>query len=201
VPALGGQTRSVINPATEEVVGEVAEAGADDLDNAVLAARRAFDEGWGDTSPRQRAVVLRRFVETLTARRDDAIDRVITEVGTPIKLARGLQVQAPLEHLADMVDRVLGTFQFMIPMPPTFGAGIGQGVVLYEPAGVVAAITPFNYPFFTCLSKVGPALAAGCTVVLKPAPATPLSALLLAEVADEAGLPPGVLNVVTSGDA
>ncbi|ETB15927.1 hypothetical protein O983_27975 [Mycobacterium avium 09-5983] len=111
----------------------------------------------------------------------------------------GLQVAAPLDHLADMVDRVLATYQFMTPMPATFGAGIGQGVVIREAAGVVAAITPFNYPFFTCLSKVGPALAAGCTVVLKPAPATPLSALLLAEVADEAGLPPGVLNVITSG--
>jgi aldehyde dehydrogenase (NAD+) len=201
VPAVSGQTQSVINPATEELAGEVSDAGTDDVDRAVMAARRAFDEGpWGDTSPRQRAVVLRRFVDRLTARRDEAIDRVITEVGTPIKLARGLQVQTPLEHLADMVDRVLATFQFMTPMPPTFGAGIGQGVVLHEPVGVVAAITPFNYPFFTCLCKVGPALAAGCTVVLKPAPATPLSALLLAEVADEAGLLPGVLNVVTSGD-
>jgi aldehyde dehydrogenase (NAD+) len=199
--ALDGRTRPVINPATEAPVGEVAEGSAADAERAVDAARMAFDEGpWGSASPRERGVLLRRFAELLASRRDDAIDRVVTEVGTPIKLAQGLQVAVPLDHLADMVDRVLVTYRFMTPMPPTFGAGIGQGVVIREPAGVVAAITPFNYPFFTCLSKVGPALAAGCTVVLKPAPATPLSALLLAEVADEAGLPPGVLNVVTSGD-
>jgi aldehyde dehydrogenase (NAD+) len=199
--ALAGRTRPVINPATEAPVAEVTEGSAADAERAVDAARMAFDEGpWGRASPRERAVVLRRFAEMLASRRDDAIDRVVTEVGTPIKLAQGLQVAVPLDHLADMVERVLASYRFMTPIPPTFGAGIGQGVVIREPAGVVAAITPFNYPFFTCLSKVGPALAAGCTVVLKPAPATPLSALLLAEVADEAGLPAGVLNVITSGD-
>ncbi|MGH7858490.1 MAG: aldehyde dehydrogenase family protein, partial [Candidatus Binatia bacterium] len=93
--------------------------------------------------------------------------------------------------------RVLPTFPFTTPMPPTFGLGIGQGVVRREPAGVVSAITPFNYPFYTNLSKIAPALAAGCTVVLKPSPYTPLSALLVAEIAAEAELPPGVLNVVT----
>lgn len=199
--AVSGKTRRVIDPATELPVSEVAEASVDDVDRAVEAARRAFDEGaWGSTTPRERGEALRRFATLLQQRRQDAIDRVISEVGTPVKLAQGLQVTVPLEHLADMVDRVLETYPFVSPMPPTFGAGIGQGVVLREPAGVVAAITPFNYPFFTNLSKVGPALAAGCTVVLKPAPATPLSALLLAEVAEEAELPPGVLNVVTSGD-
>lgn len=197
----GDRTRAVVNPATEQVACEVPEASVADVDRAVDAARRAFDDGgWSDASPQDRGATLRRFVTLLEARRDDAVDRVVTEVGTPFRLARGLQVATPLEHLADMVDRVLPTYPFMTAMPPTFGDGIGQGVVIREPAGVVAAITPFNYPFFTCLSKIGPALAAGCTVVLKPAPATPLSALLLAEVADEAGLPPGVLNVVTSGD-
>jgi aldehyde dehydrogenase (NAD+) len=200
-PAGGGGTRQVIDPSTEQVVADVAEATADDIDNAVRAARTAFDDGWwGRSTPQERAVPLKRFAELLRERRDEAIERVVTEVGTPVTLARGLQVQVPLEHLADMVERVLTTYPFMTPMPPTFGAGIGQGVVLREPAGVVAAITPFNYPFFTSLSKIAPALAAGCTVVLKPAPQTPLSALLLAEAADAAGLPPGVLNVVTSGD-
>jgi aldehyde dehydrogenase (NAD+) len=200
-PPVSGMTRTVIDPATELPVSEVAEGSLDDVDRAVEAARRAFDEGpWSSSSAKERGTVLRRFATLLLQRRQDAIDRVISEVGTPVKLAQGLQVAVPLEHLADMVDRVLETYPFVSPMPPTFGAGIGQGVVLREPAGVVAAITPFNYPFFTSLSKVGPALAAGCTVVLKPAPATPLSALLLAEVAEEAELPPGVLNVVTSGD-
>ncbi len=199
--ASAGATLPVVNPATEETVAQVAQASAADVDRAVLAARRAFDEDpWGRTSPAQRAAVLRRFADRLVERRDDAVEAVITEVGAPVTLARGLQVQVALEHLTDMVDRVLSTYGFSTPMPPTFGAGIGQGVVLREPAGVVAAVTPFNYPFLCNLSKVAPALAAGCTVVLKPAPATPLSALLLAEVADEIGLPPGVLNVVPSAD-
>lgn len=202
VPSAGNRTRPVVNPATEQAVCEVSEASAADIDTAVAAARRAFDDGrWSELPLRDRGTVLSRFVALLQERRDDVVDTVVTEVGTPVKLARGLQVATPLEHLADMVDRVLPTYPFMTGMPPTFGDGIGQGVVIREPAGVVAAITPFNYPFFTCLSKIGPALAAGCTVVLKPAPATPLSALLIAEVADDAGLPPGVLNVVTSGDA
>ncbi|WP_234441617.1 aldehyde dehydrogenase family protein [Streptomyces sp. WM6386] len=200
-PATDGRTRPVVDPATEETVALVAEASAEDVDRAVRAARRALDKGpWGRTSPRDRVLLLRRFLDQLVQRQDEAVDLVITEVGTPARLARGLQVGVPLEHLADMVDRVLTTYPFSAPMPPTSGAGVGQGVVLREPAGVVAAITPFNYPFFTSLSKVGPALAAGCTVVLKPAPATPLSALLLAEAAEEAGLPPGVLNVVPTGD-
>ncbi|MBZ4521860.1 aldehyde dehydrogenase family protein [Mycobacterium avium] len=200
-PPEDGRTRAVIDPATELPLGEVAEASVRDVDLALKAARRAFDEGqWSSSSVGERGAVLRRFAALLQQRRHDAIDRVISEVGTPVKLARGLQVSAPLEHLADMVDRVLNTYPFESPLPPTFGTGIGQGVVVREPAGVVAAITPFNYPFFTCLSKVAPALAAGCSVVLKPAPATPLSALLLAEVAHEAEIPPGVLNVVTSGD-
>jgi aldehyde dehydrogenase (NAD+) len=105
-------------------------------------------------------------------------------------------VQVPLDHLADMAGRVLATFPFSRPMPPTFGLGIGQGVVLREAAGVVAAITPFNYPFFVNMSKVVPALAAGCTIVLKPSPYTPLAALLMAGAAEQAELPPGVLNVV-----
>lgn len=200
--ATGDRTRAVVNPATEQTVCAVPEASPADIDRAVTAARRAFDDGrWSGMSPHDRGAALGRFLTLLQARRDEAVDRVVTEVGTPVTLARGLQVATPLDHLADMVNRVLPTYPFMTPMPPTFGDGIGQGVVMREPAGVVAAITPFNYPFFTCLSKVGPALTAGCTVVLKPAPATPLSALLLAEVAEEAGLPPGVFNVVTSGDA
>lgn len=199
-PVSGG-TRPVINPANELQLCEVAEASVRDVDLAIAAARRAFDDGpWGSSSVAERGKALRRFATLLQQRRQDAIDRVISEVGTPVKLAQGLQVTAPLDHLADMVDRVLHTYPFTSPLPPMFGAGIGQGVIVREPAGVVAAITPFNYPFFTSVSKVAPALAAGCTVVLKPAPETPLSALLLAEVAEEAELPSGVLNVVMSGD-
>ncbi|WP_026310892.1 aldehyde dehydrogenase family protein [Parafrankia elaeagni] len=205
VPATGGRTLPVVNPATEQVIAEVANAGAADVDRAVAAARQAFDTGpWGRTTPAERAVVLRRFRDRLVERKQEITDLVIAEVGTPVFLANGLQVQAALEHLSDMVDRVLTTYSFSRPLPPSVGApgraSLGQGVVVQEPAGVVAALTPFNYPFLVAISKLGPSLAAGCTVVLKPAPTTPLTALLLAEVAAEVGFPPGVLNILPSDD-
>jgi aldehyde dehydrogenase (NAD+) len=199
-PASDGGTLVVHNPATGDVVGEVAEASVADVEAAIVAARRAFDEGpWPRLSVTERQQVLRAFAEGLEAREQAFVDVVVAEAGVTVQLARTAQVKAPLGHFRDMVERVLPTYAFSRPQPPTFGAGIGQGVVLREPAGVVAAITAFNWPFFLNISKIAPALAAGCTVVLRPSPLTPFSALLLGEVADEAGLPPGVLNIVTGG--
>lgn len=194
----GDHAVTVLNPATEEELAQVPEASSADVDDAVVAARRAFDEGpWGRTTPRDRARTLGRLSE----RKPEIVDLTIREAGSPRKLSETLQTQVPLDHLRDMADRVLATFGFAAPMPPTFGLGIGQGVVLREPAGVVAAITPFNYPFYVNMLKVVPALAAGCTIVLKPSPYTPLAALWLADVAEQADLPPGVLNVVTGDRA
>ena len=122
---------------------------------------------------------------------------MVAEAGSTVQLARTGQVGVPLIHLRDLVDRVMPTFPTSRPQSPTFGVGIGQGVVLREPVGVVSAITAFNYPTLLNLFKVGPALAAGCTVVLRPSPLTPLSALILGEAAVEAQLPDGVLNIVT----
>src|SRR5260221_502755 len=151
---------TVVNPATEVVFAEVPQATSDDVERAILAARRSFDDGvWSEQTPAARAAVMRRFHEGLDARKAEIIDIVISEVGTPRKLASGLQVQIPLDHLKDMADRVLPSFSFSAPMAPTFGMGIGQGVVLREPMGVVSAITPFNYPFFVNMSKIAPALA------------------------------------------
>jgi len=127
----------------------------------------------------------------------------VAEVGAPEALARHLHVRTPLHHLewyADMAGRELVT-----PLPPTVtplrtgGSWLGSSVAVREPIGVVAAITPFNFPFFLNVEKVGPALATGNTVVLKPSPFTPLQALVIAEAAEEAGLPAGVVNVVTGG--
>jgi aldehyde dehydrogenase (NAD+) len=148
-------------------------------------------------SVRERQELLHAFAVELERRTADLVDTVVAEAGCTLQLARTAQVAAPLAHLRDLVDRVLPTFPFSRPQPPTFGLGIGQGVVLREPVGVVSAITPFNWPLFVNLAKIGPALAAGCTVVLRPSPYTPLSALLLGEVAEKAGLPAGALNVVT----
>lgn len=194
----GGGVVGVVNPATEVEFARVPVASVSDVDDAVGAARRAFDEGpWGRTSPRDRARFLSRFADVISDRMAEIVDLTIAEAGSPRKLSETLQTRVPLDHLRDMADRVLSGFPFERAMPPTFGVGIGQGVVLREPAGVVAAITPFNYPFYVDMLKVVPALAAGCTMVLKPSPYTPLAAMWLAGVAEEAELPPGVLNVVT----
>ncbi|MGH3556350.1 MAG: aldehyde dehydrogenase family protein [Mycobacterium sp.] len=188
----------VVNPATEAVIGTVAQATTKDVARAVESARVAFDEGpWPCMTARQRSAVLLRMADILDRRRAELIELNIREAGSVRILAETLQVGIPLDHFRDTADRVLTTFPFEQPMLPTLGQGIGQGVVLKEPAGVAALISAYNFPLFLNLFKVAPALAAGCTAVLKPAPTTPLEACVVAEIAEEAGLPPGVLNVVT----
>jgi aldehyde dehydrogenase (NAD+) len=137
----------------------------------------------------------------LRARATDLVDLNVLEVGSIRSWAEFLQVGLPIQHFRDMAERVLVQFPFEKPMPPTLGPTLAQGVVRREPRGVAALVSAYNAPTFLNLMKLAPALAAGCTVILKPAPATPLEALLLGEVADEAELPPGVLNIVTGGIA
>ncbi|MCM3921087.1 aldehyde dehydrogenase family protein [Frankia sp. AiPs1] len=199
VAPLRSDTLEAINPATEEVIGVVPEAGEDDVRRAIAAARVAFDEGpWPRSSPRERAAVLRRMAEIMRRRQDEIVALDIAEVGRARLLAESIFVEIPLEHWEDMADRVLPSYEFEQAIPPQVNDfGVGQGVVLREPYGVASIITPYNAPFFLALFKLAPALAAGCTTILKPSPNTPLSAFLLAEIAEEAGLPAGVLNVVT----
>ena len=194
----GDSVLSVLNPATEEVIATVPEGTVTDVERAVVAARRAFDEGpWPTLSQRERAAAMLRFADALQARARDLVELNIAEVGSIRSWAEFLQVGLPIEHFRDMAERVLMQFPFEKPMPPTLGPTLAQGVVRREPRGVAALVSAYNAPTFLNLMKLAPALAAGCTVILKPAPATPLEALLLGEIADEAGLPPGVLNVVT----
>jgi len=193
-----GTVLAVENPATEEIFAHTEQASTADALHAISAARRAFDEGpWPRLPDAERRARMAAFVEAVAARSDQLIDLAVAEAGATVQLARTGQVGVPLVHLRDLIDRVMPTFPIRQPQAPTFGLGIGQGVVLREPAGVVSAITAFNYPTLLNLFKVGPALAAGCTVVLRPSPLTPLSALILGEAALEAGLPAGVLNIVT----
>jgi aldehyde dehydrogenase (NAD+) len=197
-----GDEIQVLNPATEEVVETLRGASVAETESAIVAARRAFDDGpWPALDPRERAELLRRLAVLLRERKSEIVDLTVQEGGAPRSLAEGLQVTVPLDHLADLADRVLRTFPFERPLMPTYGAagGIWQGVVRREPFGVVSAITPFNYPNYINLLKVGPAIAAGNTVVLAPSPLTPLSALWLAGLCDEVGFPPGVVNVVVGG--
>ena len=199
----GDSVLTVLNPATEEAIGTVPEGTVADIDRAVAAARRAFDEGpWPWLSARERAAVMLRFAAELEARTADLVELNVLEVGSVRAWAEFLQVGLPMQHLRDMAERVLPQYPFEQPMAPTFGGGtfgssLAQGIVRREPRGVAALVSAYNAPTMLNLVKLAPALAAGCTVVLKPAPATPLETFVLGEVADAAGLPPGVLNIVT----
>lgn len=198
VEASSSETITVINPATEETLAEVPNASVADVRAAIDAARRAFDEGpWPGMSVAERSRILRSMGEAMQRRSQEIIALNVAEAGSTQMLAAFLQVGIPIDHFLDLADRVLPAFAFEEGVRPVIGMGIGQGVKLREPIGVAALITAYNFPFFLNLFKLGPALAAGCTVVMKPSPYTPLEALILGQIADEAGLPPGVLNIVT----
>jgi len=198
VDSTGDETLVVINPATEDVIGTVPQATPGDVHRAIEAARRAFDSGpWPRMTPTERAQVLAKMAAEFDRRRDELIELNIAEAGSTRALAEFLQVDTPIEHFADLANRVVPRFDFERPMLPVVGRGIGQGLVVREPYGVAALVTAFNFPFYLNLFKAGPALAAGCTVVLKSSPYTPLEALVIGEAADAAGLPAGVLNIVT----
>lgn len=189
---------TVLNPATGEPIAEVPNGTVADAQLAIQAARRAFDEGpWPGWSPRQRSVALSRMAQRLRARYDDLVDLSIAEAGSTRALAHSIQVGIPIERFTDLAERVLPKFDFETALLPLMTESLGQGVVLREPAGVASLVTAYNFPLFLNLFKVAPALAAGCTAVLKPSPYTPLEAMVLGEVAAEADLPPGVLNIVT----
>lgn len=188
----------VIDPATEELIGVVPEASPADARRAIEAARRAFDDGpWPRLSVRERAAIIERFAEILDAERERLVDLTISEAGCTRMLADLIQVGKALEAVhfcAEMVSHL----EWERPLPPDIGPlGIANSIVVREPVGVVSAITPFNFPLFLSLWKVAPALVTGNTVVLKPHPWTPLHAFEIARAAEEAGIPPGVLNVVT----
>jgi acyl-CoA reductase-like NAD-dependent aldehyde dehydrogenase len=187
VPPMGTRTIDVINASTEEVMGRVPDGTAADVDRAVGAARTAFGP-WSATNRDERAKCLRRITEGLQARMMDIAHVIAQEVGMPVNLAMLIQAGLPIMTFSSM-GALLDSF--------AFEERIGTSLVIREPVGVVGAITPWNYPLHQVAAKVAPALAAGCTVVVKPSEVAPLSAFILAEVIDGAGLPPGVFNLVT----
>lgn len=195
-------TIEVVDPATEEVIGRVVDGGAKQAVMAIEAARRAFDEGpWPWMSVRERAKILQRFSEILSERQPELRDLVVSEIGSTCFLTDFLQVGGAIEasqYYSEWVEHDL-TWIEMPGGPKISPTGIGGTAVVREPVGVVGVITPFNFPFSINLQKCLPALAVGCTVVLKPHPWTPMNALELAKVAVEAGIPPGVFNVVVGG--
>jgi acyl-CoA reductase-like NAD-dependent aldehyde dehydrogenase len=196
-----GASIDVINPATEESIGSVPQADVKDAHAAIEAARRAFDDGpWPWMTPRERAVVMKRFAEILDSRREHLKNLVIAEAGSTGMLADFIQVGGAIDIALSTADTVEHAVQWAEVSPPkATPLSVGGSALLREPVGVVAAITPFNFPFFLNIVKVFPALAVGNAVILKPHPWTPLDAFEIAKAAEEAGIPPGIFNVVSGG--
>jgi len=187
VPSSGAGTLDVIDSNNEEVIATIPEGTADDVDKAVAAAVDAFAT-WSSTSVEERAKFLSRISEGLSARTDEIAQTISKEVGMPMTLSGAIQVGLAIGAFAEIAQQIT---EF------AWEEELGNSLVVREPIGVVGAITPWNYPLYQVALKVAPALAAGCTVVLKPSEVAPLNAFALAEVINDVGLPPGVFNLVT----
>ncbi len=197
VPASDGGTFPNVNPATEEVIGHTADATAADMDRAIGAARRAFDETSWSTDHAFRVRCIRQLQEALSKNAAELRAAIVAEVGCPVTLTAGAQFATPVEGLGWIAD-LAESYEWETDLGVASPFGIrSRRVARREPVGVVGAITPWNFPVQIILAKIGPALAAGCTVVLKPAPDTPWNATILGRIAaEETDLPPGVLNIV-----
>jgi aldehyde dehydrogenase (NAD+) len=189
VDPLGKQTIEVINPATQEPIATIALANAQDVDRAVAAARRAF-ESFSQTSVGDRLGLLDRIIATYQARMPDIAATVSQEMGAPMSLAAAAQAPCGIAHFMN-ARAALEKFSFEEQQ--------GNHLIAREPIGVCGLITPWNWPLNQIGAKLGPALATGCTVVLKPSEIAPLNALIVAEVMHEAGVPAGVFNLI-NGD-
>jgi acyl-CoA reductase-like NAD-dependent aldehyde dehydrogenase len=187
VASAGSGTIEVVNPSTEEIFGHVPEGTPADVDRAVAAAKQAF-ETWGFTEKDERRKIIQGLAEGLAARSEEIAGTISGELGMPIMFANMIQAGLPAGNMAGYAQ-ILDDFEFE--------ETVGNSLIVREPVGVVGAITPWNYPLHQIIAKVAPALAAGCTVVLKPSEVTPLNAFVLAEIMDEVGVPAGVFNLVS----
>jgi aldehyde dehydrogenase (NAD+) len=187
VPATGRDTLAVVDPATEQQLTTVPAGTEEDVDAAVAAAKAAF-EPWASRTPADRAALLSATADALEARTDEIARLISSEMGTPLSFSVAVQVGNPVRVLRSYAQ-ILADY--------SFEEQIANSLVVKEPIGVVGAITPWNYPLHQVVAKVAAALAAGCTVVLKPSEVAPLSAFALAEVFEQIGLPAGVFNLVT----
>ncbi len=191
VDSKGGRAHDVINPATEGVASTVTLGTAADVDDAVIAARRAFAT-FSLTSKAERMALLQRIIEEYGKRVPDIAEAIATEMGCPISVAKTAQAGSGMGHLGNAL-KALQNYEFR--------EKIGDNTVVREPIGVVALITPWNWPMNQIVAKVGPCLAAGCTMILKPSEEAPTSAAIFAEVMDAAGVPAGVFNLVQGDGA
>ena len=186
VTATSADRIDVVDPSTEQVVAQIPAGTAEEVDAAVRAARAAF-EGWAATPPDTRAKYLTAIAEGLQARSAEIAEVISREMGSPAGMATGVQATLPVMSFT-VAAELLTSFEFE--------SQLGSATIVREPVGVVGAIAPWNYPLHQVCCKVAPALAAGCTVVVKPSEVAPISTYALAEIIDAAGLPPGVFNLV-----
>ncbi len=194
VPALGTGKIEVISAFSEQVIATVPQCSREDIDLAVKAARSAFDKGpWPRMSAQERVAVISKLRDIIERRQEDIAQAISAEMGSPITQARTIQASLPVKMLDEQMQIAANEY----PWSEIRESATGKALVRRLPKGVAVLITPWNAPLMTTIQKLGPALLAGCSVVLKPASLAPLSAYLLAEMAHEAGIPAGVLNVVT----
>ena len=187
VAPTGAETIDVANATTEAPMGRIPAGSAEDGAKAVEAARAAFDS-WSATPVAERVAILKKIQEGLVARAEEIAETITGEVGMPLKLSKIIQAGNPALHFGQAISLL---------EEESFEDQIGNSTIVKEPIGVAVCITPWNYPLNQITAKVAPAIAAGCTVALKPSEVAPLSAFILAEIIDEAGLPAGVFNMVT----
>lgn len=204
VTPASGDSEPVISPATEQVIGTAPVGGRPEVEAAIASARQAFDRGpWPRMAAGERAKKLRAFHGALARRQAEICALIVAETGCPVTLTQFAQYGLPMQHLQYYIDACVRdpVTPLTVEVVPNMSGTktLGSGVVVREPVGVVVGITAYNYPYLLNLAKVGPALATGNVIVLKPSPYTPFEALILGEAAEEAGLPPGVLNIVTGG--
>ena len=188
-PAEGVNSFDVLNPANEEVIGSIAMGSAADVDKAVESASKAFDS-FSQTSVEERLAILGKIVEVYQSKYDEIAETISMEMGAPLSLSKAAQAATGLGHFAQAIE-ILQGFEWEETK--------GKTLLRKEPIGVVGMITPWNWPINQISCKVAPALAAGCTMILKPTEIAPLNAMLFAEVIHEAGVPAGVFNLV-NGD-
>jgi aldehyde dehydrogenase (NAD+) len=195
VISIDGREMPVENPSTEKKIATITMGGVADTDAAVAAAKAAFPT-WAATDPLNRIAALERLMEVYKTRAEDMAQAISREMGAPIALAKTAQVGSGVGHLKNTI-RTAKAFVFERPL----GDHAPGDMIIHDPVGVCALITPWNWPMNQVMLKVAPALAAGCTVVLKPSELSPLSSILLAEMIDKAGFPPGTFNLVNGDGA
>ena len=199
----GTEVLTSLNPTTTEQIRDIPAASVDQTERAVLAARRAFDSGpWSMVTPRERADLLLSLADVVERNTEELLEVVVTEVGAPVRLTRAMQVGMPIANLRWAAEMAVKGPQggYEQALAPDWGTPPSSSLLQRVPVGVVSGITGYNFPINSVIWKLGPGLAAGCTLVFKPSPRTPLSTMALVKLVEQVGLPPGVVNFVIGGN-